>query len=823
MWDRLSERNQHLVSLTVLLTLSVTFFAPIHFSGKQLVAGDTIQWRAMAQSMIEHEEESGEASYWAGRVFAGMPGYMISPELSIPQVDTLMRELRKLAWPSSHMMLLFAGMYLLAWHLTRESLASVLAAVIYGFTTYIPVILVAGHNSKFIALAWAPWMLLAFIHAMRKRSVVSGLLFAVALAANLRAGHVQITYYVTFIAGIWWLVEGVHAYRADTTRAFLKSSGMLLVGSVLGLMMVAQPYLAHAELTPFTTRGSAVGGATGGMAWEYAMAWSQGTGEMLTLLIADAYGGASPTYWGGKTFTGGPHHLGVLAIMMSFIAIWKVRDETTLALTLSAVLIMFFALGENLAMVNRGMFDYFPLFSAFRVPETWLSVLALVAALLGAHGLVSIRRKRNDESVLSSQPWLRIGGGLAVFLVILLVFGTSIMGFEQPFERGTLVSQIQAQNPGISTSNPRVVSFIDSELATRVEERVDRFQTDAGRALAVLLLGGLLLVLYYRRTIPYWLLACLVVLIVAVDLMGVGRRHVREEVLSEVIQGENRVPQYPFDDFLLGQKEILGGEGAFRVLSLENGLHPTKNARPSYFHESLGGYSGAKLRVYQDFLDNILFSSGASGLNSAAMNMTNVRYLIANRAIPGYDLVFQDDRTDMSVFENPDVLHRAFLVEKVTPVPDAQTAWARLNSPDFNPAREALVYDADSLPGGLLSSYERDSTAVLSVVTESYQAEDMTFRIRSERARLLVVSEVYYPRGWNATVNGETTGIVQVNHLLRGVPVPEGESTVRLLFRPPSQRNGVLITGLGTVLTYGLLLFFGFMFIQDKRKKYAER
>ncbi len=823
MWDRLSERNQHLVSLTVLLTLSITFFAPIHFSNKQLVAGDTIQWRAMAQSMIEHEEESGEASYWAGRVFAGMPGYMISPELSIPQVDTLMRELRKLAWPSSHMMLLFAGMYLLAWYLTRESLASVLAAVIYGFTTYIPVILVAGHNSKFIALAWAPWMLLAFIHAMRKRSVVSGLLFAVALAANLRAGHVQITYYVTFIAGIWWLVEGVHAYRAGTTLAFLRSTGMLLIGSVLGLMMVAQPYLAHAELTPFTTRGSAVGGATGGMAWEYAMAWSQGIGEMLTLLIADAYGGASPTYWGGKTFTGGPHHLGALAIMMSFIAIWRVRDETTLALTLSAVLIMFFALGENLAIVNRVMFNYFPLFSAFRVPETWLSVLALVAALLGARGLVSIRRKRNDDSVLSGQPWLRIGGGLAVFLVILLVFGTSIMGFEQPFERGTLVSQIQAQNPGISTSDPRVVSFIDSELATRVEERVNRFQTDTGRALAVLLLGGLLLVLYYRRTIPYWLLACLVVLIVAVDLIGVGRRHIRDEVLSEVRQGENRVPQYPFDDFLLGQKEILGGEGAFRVLSLENGLHPTKNARPSYFHESLGGYSGAKLRVYQDFLDNILFSSGASGLNSAAMNMTNVRYLIANRAIPGYDLVFQDDRTDMSVFENPDVLHRAFLVEKVTLVPDAQTAWARLNSPDFSPAREALVYDADSLPGGLLSSYERDSTAVLSVVTQSYQAEDMTFRVRSDRARLLVVSEVYYPPGWNATVNGETTRIVQVNHLLRGVPVPEGESTVRLLFRPPSQSNGVLVTGLGTVLTYGLLLFFGFMFIQDKRKKYAER
>ena len=256
-WSSQSLVRQHIASLLLLLVIAIGFLSPIHFSDKQILAGDTLSWRAMAQSMMEYEQETAETALWAGRAFAGMPGYMISPELSVPQIDTVMRALRKQAWPASQLMLLFAGMYLLAFYVTRDTLASVLGAVAYGLTSYMPVILVAGHNSKFIALAWAPWMLLAFIHAMRKATVVSALLFAIALAVNLRAGYVQITYYVTFAPGVWWLVEAVQSARSSTLSAFLKSSAMLALGSVLGLMMVAEPYLAPAELAPSTIRGSA--------------------------------------------------------------------------------------------------------------------------------------------------------------------------------------------------------------------------------------------------------------------------------------------------------------------------------------------------------------------------------------------------------------------------------------------------------------------------------------------------------------------------------------------------------------------------------------
>src|SRR5690606_33094153 len=183
-------------------------------------------------------------------------------------------------------------------------------AVAFGLTTYLPLILLAGHNTKFIALAYAPWLLLAYAYAIRRppgadwtRMVLAGLLFAIALAVNLRAGHVQITYYIAFTLGVLWIVEGVQAVREGEARAFLGSTLALAGGGLLALVMVAQPYLITAEYKAFTIRSA---GESGGLAWDYAMNWSQGWGELVTLIVADAYGGSGQTYWGAKPFTSGP-------------------------------------------------------------------------------------------------------------------------------------------------------------------------------------------------------------------------------------------------------------------------------------------------------------------------------------------------------------------------------------------------------------------------------------------------------------------------------------------------------------------------------------
>ena len=816
LWDAGSEVRKHAIMIGMLMLLALVFFAPVHFSDGQLIATDTVQWRAMAESMIQMEEETGGVALWAGRVFAGMPGYMISPELSVPQVDLLMRELRLLIWPTSHMWLLLIGTYLLAFRLTGESLSAAVAALSYGFTTYIPVILAAGHNSKYIALAWAPWMLLAFLYAMQRRSVVSALLFAVALAVNLRAGHVQITYYVTFAAGIWWLVEGVHAFRGGDRAGFLRSTGMLLLGSVLGLMMVAQPYMSHAEITPYTTRGSSTGGTQGGMAWDYAMAWSQGPGELLTLLMADAYGGASPTYWGAKTFTGGPHYFGMITVLFLALAFWKVRDRITLALSIGLLALILFALGENLSILNRPMFEFFPLFDAFRVPETWLSVAALLAALMAARGMASLVSIAESSGPLLQQPVFRLALGFGGLLLVFNVMGTTLLSFERPGERAQIEAQIERANPGVSMSDPRVVQFVDEQLAQVTAERIEAFSADAFRSLFVVLLLGTLVYLLVNRRLPYWVVGFVVVGVLVVDLTGVARRHINTDRLSPVEDASASVRQFGFDTFLVDQRVQEGGEGAFRVLSLEFGQHPISNARPSFFHESLGGYSGAKLRLFQDFLDHLLFA-GPAGVNTSALDMMDVGYLIASGPLPGFTPVFQDEETGQGVFRNDERPGRAWLVDSVAIHPGYESVWASINSPSFDPATVALITADADLNAETLTGSAGDSQ----VSVTQYSAEDMTFAVRSSRDRLLVVSEVFYPPGWTATIDGEETDIHQVNHLLRGIVVPAGDHEIRLAFRPASYRNSTLITSTGTGITYGLLLVYGLLALRRRRSESA--
>lgn len=816
LWDAGSEVRKHAIMIGMLMLLALVFFAPVHFSDGQLIATDTVQWRAMVESMIQMEEETGGVALWAGRVFAGMPGYMISPELSVPQVDLLMRELRLLIWPTSHMWLLLIGTYLLAFRLTGESLSAAVAALSYGFTTYIPVILAAGHNSKYIALAWAPWMLLAFLYAMQRRSVVSALLFAVALAVNLRAGHVQITYYVTFAAGIWWLVEGVHAFRGGDRAGFLRGTGMLLLGSVLGLMMVAQPYMSHAEITPYTTRGSSTGGTQGGMAWDYAMAWSQGPGELLTLLMADAYGGASPTYWGAKTFTGGPHYFGMITVLFLALAFWKVRDRITLALSIGLLALILFALGENLSILNRPMFEFFPLFDAFRVPETWLSVAALLAALMAARGMASLVSIAESSGPLLQQPVFRLALGFGGLLLVFNVMGTTLLSFERPGERAQIEAQIERANPGVSMSDPRVVQFVDEQLAQVTAERIEAFSADAFRSLFVVLLLGTLVYLLVNRRLPYWVVGFVVVGVLVVDLTGVARRHINTDRLSPVEDASASVRQFGFDTFLVDQRVQEGGEGAFRVLSLEFGQHPISNARPSFFHESLGGYSGAKLRLFQDFLDHLLFA-GPAGVNTSALDMMDVGYLIASGPLPGFTPVFQDEETGQGVFRNDERPGRAWLVDSVAIHPGYESVWASINSPSFDPATVALITADADLNAETLTGSAGDSQ----VSVTQYSAEDMTFAVRSSRDRLLVVSEVFYPPGWTATIDGEETDIHQVNHLLRGIVVPAGDHEIRLAFRPASYRNSTLITSTGTAITYGLLLVYGLLALRRRRSESA--
>ena len=802
-WDGLSDTVQHSICLALLLAVALGFFAPALFTGKTLVGGDTIQWRATAQTMLEHRETTGEEPLWATNVFGGMPGHVISPPPKVPQIDFLANWLRGFAWPASHFIFLLLGAYLLVFYLTKDKLSSVLAACAYGLTTYLPIILVAGHNTKFIALCYAPWLVLAFVHALRKPGLLAGLLFALALAINLRANHVQITYYLTFMLGIWWIVEGVGAVRKGEAKSFGLATGWMALGALLALMMVAQIYLPNYEYKAFSIRGASSGGVTGegGLDWAYAMSWSQGVGELATLLIAEAFGGAA-LYWGPKPPTGGPHYVGGIVLLLAGLALWRYRRQAVWALGIGVFWMILFSLGRHFELLNRLMYDYFPLFDAFRVPETWLSAVALVLAVLAGMGLFYVvRSEPSKEAEQQKTKAVYITVGVLVGVTLVLFLGkNAFFSFERPgeFEQVKRAIAAQAQRPA---DDPQVIAAADQYIQEQyIPPRTEVFNADALRTLFVLLLAAGALALFRLEKIPGWTMQAALVVLVIIDLGGVGRRYFNEDRVTPARDAKALIQTFDVDRFILQKRDEAGGNGHFRVLSLER-VDQTKNARPSYHHESLGGYSGAKLRLYQDYLENLL-TDPATGLpNENALDLLNTRYIITQQPVPGAREVYRGEQTGFAVMENPDAVPRAFLVGKTEVIASAEETWARLRSPTFDPRRTAILpepLDAATTP--------LDSSSTASATLQRYGPREIAWTVETDAPRLLVVSEIYYPAGWNAYIDGESAPIYRADYLLRAVPVPAGAHEVVMRFEPSSYSIGNWLSGLSTLLVYGGLL-----------------
>jgi hypothetical protein len=808
-WSGLSPSVQHGVCLAALLVVTVGFFASVTVGGKSLVGGDTVQWRGMAQAMFEYEERAGQEALWAPNAFGGMPGYMIHYPTAVPQLDSVLSWLRRLGlWPAAHFFALLLGTYLLVYYLARDALASTLAAVAFGLTTYIPLILLAGHNSKFIALTFAPWLLLAYAYAMRRppdagwaRTLLGGLLFAIVLSLNLRAGHVQITYYVAFAIGIAWIVEGVRSVREGDTRAFVVSTAALALGSALALLMVAQPYLIQAEYKAFTIRAA---GESGGLGWAYAMRWSQGWGELVTLLIPDAYGGGGQTYWGAKPFTAGPHYVGVTVLVLAGLALYGVRRRLVWGLGIAAGLMTLFSLGEYLALLNRPMFAYFPLFNAFRVPETWLIAVALALAVLaGIGGYYVARREATPESSEAKTRAVYVAlGATGGLLLLLLVAHGALFSFEKPDELAQ-IRQAAAQQ-GLAPGDPRIASFFAEVKA----ERADLFAGDAMRALMFWLATGVLLVLGRRRTIPSWALQVGLVLLVTVDLWQVGARYFNPDdpALRDRSTVAAQIPEYGFDRFIQARVEVAGGPGHFRTLPLA--LNAFNDGRTPYYYESVGGYHGAKLALFQDYLDHILVNPDGS-INENGLDLLSTRYVVARQPSPGLEPVFQDEQTGLVVLENPDALPRAFFVGQTEVIGEREAVFERLRDPSFDPRRTAIL--PEPLPDGF-DLAPVDSASTVEVELARYSPREVVWQVETDRPRLLVASEVYYPAGWHATIGEEPVPILRADHLLRAVPVPAGRHIVTMRFDPPRHTLGLLISRLSTALTYlGTLLVAGLL------------
>lgn len=823
-WDTLSIRNKHLLSLGFLFLLP--FF--LHFSstlgGMQYMGGDVIQWRAGAETLIEFQEATGEIAHWASNMFSGMPANTISHPPKVMNLDTTLLNILDFIYPAAQMWILLGGSYLMFIMLGSRPLSAIFGSIAIGFTTYVALIIGAGHQAKFVAYIYIPWLYVGYFLITRsdKNQWFSFFIFALALTLHLRAYHPQITYYFLFPLGTLFIYDWVKAIKADQTQKYLKYTGWLVGAAVIAILVTIQMYWSTLEYSPYSMRGGTAAAGTDGLARDYAFGWSQGWGELLTLLIPGAYGG-SELYWGPKSFTSGPHYFGAIAFLFFVIGSMKSSHRLKHVFLWPGIVAVLFSLGENFGLLNNLMFEFFPLFDKFRVPETWL-IMAIfcfsVVSVFGLDWLVDEVRNRFKKG-----EWkipLFVGSGIAALAILIAFQGLS---FDKPGERQQLEQRLAMQN-NVSIDDPRVSQTVSELMQTRlIPERRGLAQKDTIRFAILFILGAGIIWAMGAQKIPISAGIISFCVILAYDLITVDSRYMSEGALvDESLSREQVIEQREseLDQFLV--ENVSSGEGwDYRVFPILS--NPFNNAVPAYFYPSVGGYSGAKLGYYQDLIDNYfrdfigqLYTTGGTSANTGVLNMLNVKYITFQQpvSVPGFETVYPTDRG--VVMENMNVLPKAFFVDSLVVMENQQNVLNQLSS-DFDPSETAYVTQEPSL------NAETDSTA--SVTVTEYTPNHISLDISRSAPGFLVLSEIWYLPGWTATLNGEEIDIFRTNYVLRGFEIPAGDHTLEMTLEPAWYTTGRWIARFGNLLLIasggiGLFLFYRRKESDDEEETHEE-
>ncbi|MEX0680923.1 MAG: YfhO family protein [Balneolales bacterium] len=812
-WEKIPSKYQHFLVLFFLLIVPSFIFSEVYFGGQQFVAHDIQQWRAASQSVIEYQEETGEDALWATNIFSGMPSYTVISNKAFFHIDTLLRRVFS-AWfiPVFPFTICAGGVYFFFWLMGFRPLQAALGTLVICLTTYITIIVGAGHNSKLITWSYIPWVMAGYQMLSRSPHRLAGFfLFAIALNFTLRGEHIQVLYYFLFVLAIWFIYDGVAAWRGQILTDWSKRAALMVVAGLLALSANIQPYWSIYEYSDYSIRGGSElqEGGDDGLSIDYAFTWSQGRAELLTLIIPDLFGGSSVdgTYWGPKPFTSGPHYLGAIAFLMFLIGLIHASGRLKFVFLGSGLLALFFSLGSNLYSFNYLFFHYIPFFNKFRTPEMWLIVTVFCFSVISVMGMKWIYDSWKTGTLSLSPLWMPLGISLVVALFF-TGFSGSILSFEKPGEREQFAQQLATQNqmdPGDPQIQQSVSRYIDQEIKP---ERIQKAFSDSRRLFIFLLLGGGLLIGTALRKIPANYTLAALVMLAAIDMVQIGNRYVDKSGLipastssrDAVARQVRSIDRYIADN--------IRGDETWPYRSFPLGDNPFNNAVPAAFvYPSIGGYSGAKLSNYQDVINHAIYN-GPAGLNTEVLNMLNTRYLTYPGPVqlPGWNVVYQDDGG--VVMENRNVLPKAWFVDSLITATNAQQAVDELNR--FDASSTAILQGNIHKPD-ITPSNNRD------VEITAYGPREIRADITTDAPSFLVLSEIYYPPGWKATLNDEPVDIHRTNYILRGFSIPEGEHQLKLRFDPRSHILGSRLSLLFNtlIMLIGVIAFI--VYYREKR------
>ena len=785
----------HLVVIVLLMIASLSYFSPV-LSGKTIYQSDIVQHNAMAKELRDFRKINDAETYWTDSAFGGMPTYQLGARYPHNYIKTLDETLRFLPRPADYLFLYFIGIYILFLVLKLDYKIAFLGALAFGFSTYLIIILGVGHNAKAHAIAYMPLVLSGIILTFRKRYVWGFLLTTVAMALELTANHIQMTYYLLLLVlclGVSYLIEAI---KSKTLTHYFTSVGIMILGVMLSLGLNATNLLATKEYADTSTRGpsdltinpdTSPKQDTDGLDYDYITTYSYGKLETFNLLVPRFMGGGSsepfpensatqdallkmgaspqqakdtlyqiPLYWGDQPIVAAPAYVGAVIVFLAILGLFLIQGHVKWWLLSGFVLSLLLSWGKNFSILTDFFIDYVPLYNKFRAVSSIQVIIELVLPIMAVLGLhhffkstTSLQKKKTSLLYTTS-----IIGGL---LVVFILFKNALFSFVSPYD-GDIIEAMGAP-------------FMD---AIR-EDRTTLLVNDSLRSLVFVVLAAITLWLYSTKKFKQTLTVAVLTTLVVFDLVGVDRRYVNSEDFVN-----RRVMEQPFQK-TAATLQLEKETGRYRVYDAANNAF--NSAEVSYTNSSIGGYHAAKPRRMQDIADFYISQGDISMLN-----MLNVRFILTrskNGAVIGQ--------------RNPYTNGNAWLVENVLMVETADAEITQLDS--INTKKTAIVHK-EFLPYLPIADIQRDSTATIDLI--SHKPNHLVYETASTSEQLAVFSEIYYPKGWNAYIDGKAATHIRVNYLLRGLKIPAGYSKIEFKFEPSVVKTGSTIALFSSVL---LLLF----------------
>ena len=784
----------HVIAILLFLTITGVYFAPL-FQGDKIYQGDIVNYIGASKELHDFREDTGKEALWTNRMFGGMPAYQIShhtPSNLTRFADKIVRF--NFPKEASFVLIAFIGFYILLLSMGLAPPIAIAGALGFGLTSYLFIIIEAGHNTKAHAIAYMAPVLAGIIMAYRGKLLRGAAITALFLALQLRANHLQITYYLLMMVLAFGIFELVHAIKNKKVPQFIKSGMVLVFAAILAIGANIEKIWTTYEYGKYSTRSQSeltIDGdqdnKTTGLNKDYATSWSYGKMETFNLMIPNLMGGASgselsedsdvyqvlkknrvpnakniikrmPTYWGEQPFTSGPVYIGAVICFLFVLGIFIVKGRLKWWLITCTLLSFALAWGHNMMWLTDIFLDYIPGYNKFRSVSMILVIAELSIPLLGFLALKDILSENRDkEDVMKSLKYaLGITGGLCLIFAFM---GSFLFDF-------------------VSRGDTQLPDFIVSALES---DRASLLRSDSLRSLFFILLTALSIYLFHTKKIKMVAFAAVLAVLVLADMLPVNKRYLNADDFVKARKMEQPFQKTTVDAQILADKEL-----NFRVYNLAERLDA--GARTSYFHNNIAGYHGAKLKRYQELIDMQL-----SKANTSVVNMLNTKYIIR-----------KGQSGDLIASQNPSRYGPAWLVKELQVVANADEEMSLLST--FTPSNEALV---DQRFGLSNTSY----TATGSIQLTSYEPNHLVYDVNTEEASFAVFSEIFYDKGWNAYINGELNEHYRVNYVLRGMNLPIGEYQVEFKFEPQSVAIGSIISLVCSCLIYLLLAFVGFKFV----------